>query len=167
MKCPSKEIDKNNISLLLPKPRFLHSLFESQHSLCLLLLVFLWCFCSPRRSDVFALEQAGSAEELSGLSSDIRACLLLCGQAEKSWRQSRSQTLDPGVCKHTLTHIANPRLCSNLLQAAMHCSTARPGAVRTERASTGFTVLQAPPPSAGSCIPGSVSIPAGLVVDSH
>lgn len=59
MKCPSKEIDKNNISLHLPKPQFLNSLFESQHSLCLFLLVVLWCFCSPWRSDVFVLEQAG------------------------------------------------------------------------------------------------------------
>lgn len=59
MKCPSKEIDKNNISLHLPKPQFLNRLFESQHSLCLFLLVVLWCFCSPWRYDVFVLAQAG------------------------------------------------------------------------------------------------------------
>lgn len=125
MKCPSKEIDTNNISLLLPKHNFLNSLFESQHSLCLFLLVVLWCFCSPWRSDVFVLEQAGwlrNTPVCPQRSVPVLFCLARL-------RGCRGQSLPLRHWALTCTHIASPLLYSNLLQALLHYCLARPGAV--------------------------------------
>lgn len=122
MKCPSKEIDKNNISLLLPKTTISQIVsLKSQHSLCLFLLVVLSCvcvcgffcfffcfffFCSPWRSDVFCGGTSEIAEEHSGLSSEIRSCPLLLSQAERL--HDRSLPLRHWAL--TCTHIVTPTL---------------------------------------------------------
>lgn len=121
MKCPSKEIDKNNISLLLPKTTISQIVsLKSQHSLCLFLLVVLSCvcvtgfffflffsfFCSPWRSDVFCGGTSGITEEHSGLSSEIRSCPLLLSQAERLHEWS----LPLRHWALTCTHIVTPTL---------------------------------------------------------
>lgn len=102
------------------------------------------------------------AEEHSGLSSEIHACPPLFSQAEKLRVQSRP-------LRHwalTRTHITNPLLYSNLLQAPLHYCLARPGAVRTDRLSSGFKFLQ--PQNHQWLVLASWSVhPSCLAVDSH
>ncbi|CAB1425924.1 unnamed protein product [Pleuronectes platessa] len=61
----------------------------------------MWCFCSPRRSDVFVSEQT-------------------------RWPRNTP------ILGLTCTHIANPLLCYDLLQALLRCRSARVGAVNRD-----------------------------------
>lgn len=106
MKCPSKEIDKNNISLLLPNHNFSTVSLKSQHLLSFCLLVVPWCFCSLWRSDVFVLEKVGWLRRTP-------VCPLLCSQAERL----HGQSLPLRHWALTCTHSSNPLLptCSAAL----------------------------------------------------
>lgn len=138
MKCPSKEIDKNNISLLLSKPQFLNSLFESQHSLCLFLLVVLWWFfflffvvffcCFFLQSMavwcVCVGASGGGWGTLRSVLSD--PCLVLFGSARLRGCRFSLFLSDAGP---RLAHTSLTLCCvSNLL----HCAIARPGAEKRE-----------------------------------
>lgn len=72
MKCPSKEIDKNNISLLLSNHKWFFSLFESPHSSCFVSsgcpVVFLQSMAVSCVS-CWRVRVKRAGEEHSGLSS--------------------------------------------------------------------------------------------------
>lgn len=118
MKCPSKEIDKNNISLL-PKTTISQIVSLNLNIRCVcffwlscpvcvwfLFFFFFSFFCSPWRSDVFCGGTSGITEEHSGLSSEIRSCPLLLSQAERL--HERSLPLRHWAL--TCTHIVTPTL---------------------------------------------------------
>lgn len=162
MKCPSKEIDKNNISLLLSKPQFLNSLFESQHSLCLFLLVVLWwfffCFLLFFCCCFFAVHGGlmclcrskwGRLRDTPVCPQLSVPCPLRFSQAERL----QVQSLPLRRWALTRSHIANPLLCFQ--PAALRNSQA--WLQRSERASSGCNYLVAP----------VCPFPACLAVDTH
>lgn len=115
MKCPSKEIDKNNISLLLLNHDFsIVSLNLNIRFVCFFRcpVVFLqsmavWC--------VF-VGSCRVAEEHSGLSSEIHACCLLLARS----RGCRVSLFLSDAGPWTCIRIADPLLCSSLLQALLY-----------------------------------------------
>lgn len=155
MKCPSKEIDKNNISLLLPKTTISQIVsLKSQHSLCLFLLVVLSCVCVTgffffsffflflQSMAVWCVLWWNERDHWGTLRSVLRDPFM-SSFVKPGWEAARmvssSQTLGPDVHTHRDPHPL--LLCSNLLQPLFHYCLARPGAVWTERASSGYLGL--------------------------
>lgn len=159
MKCPSKEIDKNNISLLLPNHNFsIVSLNLNIRCVC-----FFWLSCG-----VFAVHGGlmclcrGKQGGWGTLRSVLRD-LCLSSSVWPGWEAVSLFLSDTGPRR---AHITNPLLYSNLLQARLLYCLARPGSVWTERVSSGYTVLQ--PQNHQWLVLASQSVhPSFLAVDSH
>lgn len=99
MKCPSKEIDKNNISLLLSNHNWFISLFESPHSSCFVssgcLVVFLQSMAVSCVSRWREVEAGGRGTLRSALgpptphsSFHLHTCPVWFGRVERLLAQS-------------------------------------------------------------------------------
>lgn len=101
MKCPSKEIDKNNISLLLHQPQLSIVSLNCNIRFCLYLLLVLWCFCSLWPSGVYLGPDVGVrtlrsalTSTLSRLLTRLRGCLCLWTHHEASLRRLSLKRMD-------------------------------------------------------------------------
>lgn len=141
MKCPSKEIDKNNISLLLPNHNFsIVSLNLNIRYVCffwlscgVFLFFFFLFFCSPRRSDVFVSEQAGGRGRLRLRNSPVcpqRSVPRPLGRSQAERLQGHSLFLSDADWALARSHTANPPCCvfrPAAGSAALRCREARGG----------------------------------------